>query len=400
MLVWVKERWSDTVQSRGVYTGAFGARVGEERASQARSTAGRWKIGSGSACAWSRLAAMGRLKRAGTQVNGGRTEGKVRCRCCGDRNAAWMLECCSGELQARLRLYKFSRVKCVWPWCRRTGLARRTSGGCNAMRCLATEKQHSTDRQRRGMRCEARRRRGREAGRLAGRHRETRFQPCLPPVFENGKRTTKRTIPARLIAQYGELPIVLQSHPCPPIQPLAAAAAKTLSRPIRLAISRTISHECSLVCTKWANLVIIDRSKDATDAASPSPSKKKLRVFRHPKQRYNGSCSSSFLTTSFRCFDCATPAFLLIARRPTPVRRSSESTLQSRSSLGGCCAGVRAQSEMRCVIWLHRARDVLTCIVLVGTPQIRHARRYSFRVANNNDTTAASTLRCSASSRH
>jgi hypothetical protein len=39
-------------------------------------------------------ASMGRLEMAGTQVNGGRAEGKVRCRCCGDRNAAWMLECC------------------------------------------------------------------------------------------------------------------------------------------------------------------------------------------------------------------------------------------------------------------------------------------------------------------
>jgi hypothetical protein len=35
-VVWVKGRWSDTVQSRGVCAGAFGARVGEERASQAR----------------------------------------------------------------------------------------------------------------------------------------------------------------------------------------------------------------------------------------------------------------------------------------------------------------------------------------------------------------------------
>jgi hypothetical protein len=32
----VRERWSDTGQSRGVYAGAFGARVGVERASQAR----------------------------------------------------------------------------------------------------------------------------------------------------------------------------------------------------------------------------------------------------------------------------------------------------------------------------------------------------------------------------
>jgi hypothetical protein len=97
-LVWVKERWSDTVQSRGVCAGAFGARVGEERASQARWAGALLGV---VVVDWQRrrvrllaIASMGRLEMAGTQVNGGRAEGKVRCRCCGDRNAAWMLECC------------------------------------------------------------------------------------------------------------------------------------------------------------------------------------------------------------------------------------------------------------------------------------------------------------------
>jgi hypothetical protein len=53
-VVWVKERCSDTDQARGVYAGAFGARVGVEGASpgaMGRSVAGGLVVAAGCACA-------------------------------------------------------------------------------------------------------------------------------------------------------------------------------------------------------------------------------------------------------------------------------------------------------------------------------------------------------------
>jgi hypothetical protein len=202
-LVWVKERWSDTVQSRGVYAGAFGARVGEERASQARWAGALWywKIGSGSACALLAIAAMGRLETAGTQVNGGRAEGKVRCamevlwrsQCGEDAGMLQAASCRRGYLTALQILSCQMRLAMVQA--NRSSEADVRRMQCDAM-CLATEKQqHSTDRQRRGMRCEARRRRqrGREAGWRADTVRE-RQRHASSPVFHQSSRTAKEQL--------------------------------------------------------------------------------------------------------------------------------------------------------------------------------------------------------------
>jgi hypothetical protein len=209
-LVWVKERWSDTVQSRGVYAGAFGARVGEERASQARWAGALWcwKIGSGSACALLAIAAMGRLETAGTQVNGGRAEGKVRCamevlwrsQCGEDAGMLQAASCRRGYLTALQILSCQMRLAMVQA--NRSSEADVRRMQCDAMRCdvLGHRETAALDRSaasRDAVRGEATAT-ARARGWLAGRHREreteTRFQPCLPPVFENSKRTTRRTI--------------------------------------------------------------------------------------------------------------------------------------------------------------------------------------------------------------
>jgi hypothetical protein len=93
---------------------------------------------------------------------------------------------------------------------------------------------------------------------------------------------------------------------------------------------------------------------------------------------------------------------VVIATRPIPVRRSSDSTLQSGPASVARYAGVRAQSEMRSVLWLHRARDVLTCTVACvavwNSPRQARAALL-LRVTNNNDTPELQVL-CGARHHH
>jgi hypothetical protein len=200
-----------------------------------------------------------------------------------------------------------------------------------------------------------------------------------------------------LIARYGERRTILQSHPGQPTQPLAVAAAKTLLQPICLAISRTISHDCSLAGAKWSSLAIIDRFEGCHRCRFTISFEEEASNFSAPKAAVQRYLSSSFLTTSFRYCDCATTAILVvIATRPTPVRRSSESTLQSGPASVARYAGVRAQREMRSVLWLHRARDVLTS-VWDSSNQARAA--LLLRVTGNNDTPELQVL-CGALHHH
>jgi len=82
-VVWVKERCSDTDRSRGVYAGAFGARVGVEGASRTQwagallvveSWRKRLRVRSLVLASWSMGGRDGRTK---TMTDSGRTEGAV-----------------------------------------------------------------------------------------------------------------------------------------------------------------------------------------------------------------------------------------------------------------------------------------------------------------------------------
>lgn len=136
---------------------------------------------------------------------------------------------------------------------------------------------------------------------------------CASPGFCLSSRNgTEQLSPARLIACYGHPLSRLRSHPrahFPARSGPSPAAAQ------HEAISRAISRGRSLARTKWNNLVIIARSKDATDAASASFSKKLRSLF--GTQRVGTAVldhhSPDNACVFARVLRCATPAVMLIA---------------------------------------------------------------------------------------
>jgi hypothetical protein len=101
------------------------------------------------------------------------------------RRGCW--NAADGELQARLRLQILScQMRLAMVQANRTSEADVRRMRCDAMLGHRERRQqHSTDRQRREMRCEARRRRGREAD------ERLRFPS---PVFQRPSRTAKEQL--------------------------------------------------------------------------------------------------------------------------------------------------------------------------------------------------------------